>query len=407
MILEPARRVAMVPGLAAVHRTSGLRPDQAINTRLAMRMRSWRVVAAASLFAAVLVAGCRAERTSPASGGVVPGEFRSRVPRSDSLKSVQIGRADVFGNPWQIGATDDLLLVVDLEAPHLHVMEAATGRHIKSFGTGGDGPDALGNGPYLMRASLHGRSDSVRLLDGMNRRLIAIGTERLRSPTLNPELSIVRIASLAPIFADGPDRAGRILGIQHQYPGSSAPIWLDRATGRGEKGPWRSFPRADIDSMSIADAYSGRVCYSPHFDVLIQPFFWAGRIDVVTLDGTRRGVIETPFPFEPHVEPDPRRGGRMIFYGNRADVRQGYVDCAVTATGHYGLYDGHREGDGPPGTRLASEVHRFDRNGRFVQAYVLDHSAHMMAIPDGDSLVFTISEADSGFVVRKARLPKP
>lgn len=359
------------------------------------------------LSASSVVAGCESSgsvRTATIRPG---GGFRSDPASTDRLSSIEIGRADLMVSPWLLGATSDLIIVSDVNVPHLHVMDAATGRHIKSFGTGGDGPDAFGTAPYLMRATLEGRADSVRFLDGRNRRLVAIGLNRLRSSTLKPEFSIVRIDTLTPVFADGPDRTGRVLGIQTRFPGGSAPIWLDPTTGIGGKGPWRRFPRTDIDSSSLADAYSGRVCYSRHFDALLQPFFWAGRIDVVTSDGSSGGAIEAPFPFEPHVEPDPRRGGRMLFYGDRGDVRQGYLDCAVTEMGHYGLYDGRRVGDGPPDRRLDSELHFFDRNGRFVRAYLLDHHALMMAVPDGDSLLFTVSEADSGYVVRRTRLPYP
>ncbi|MDZ4257189.1 MAG: hypothetical protein U0974_15550 [Gemmatimonadales bacterium] len=164
-----------------------------------------------------------------------------------------------------------------------------------------------------------------------------------------------------------------------------------------------------MDPTSVGQAYQGILCYVPERDVWLQFYRNAGRADIIDVTGAIRGEVSIPFQWQPHVEESTKKPGLMVFGFNLARTRHAYSGCAVTGRFVYALYLGHLTGDGggrdyfdrlPP-----AEVHVFDMSFNLVKTFVLDHATSVLAIPPGDSVLFSVKEDSTGVQIRRTRVP--
>jgi hypothetical protein len=207
---------------------------------------------------------------------------------------------------------------------------------------------------------------------------------------------------------DGPDAAGNLLGMTeaphgietftYSLPGN---VLITRGT--------LALNDERMDPSILGRAYHGILCYVPERDVWLQFYRNVGRTDIIDVTGAIRGEVSIPFHWLPHVEESTKRPGRMIFASNLARTRHAYSGCAVTERFVYGLYLGHLTGDGGGRDyfdRLPlAEVQVFDMSFNLVKTFVLDHATSVLAVPPGDTLLFSVKNDASGPQVRKTRVP--
>jgi hypothetical protein len=119
--------------------------------------------------------------------------------------------------------------------------------------------------------------------------------------------------------------------------------------------------------------------------------------------------VKCPFRWLPHVGESIRTPGRIVFSAALPGTRHAYSGCAVTDRFVYALYLGHMNGDAdfrqyfnrlPPG-----EVQVFDMSFKLVKAFVLDHVTSVLAVPPGDTVLFSATYDSTGSQVRRTRVP--
>lgn len=328
--------------------------------------------------------------------------LRTAVPARDSLHSEEFGPADLLANPWMIGATGRIVVISDLQPPYLHVLDAGTGRHIKSLGAHGEGPGDFSDAPSLMRASFAG--DTLWMLDGPRRRVTGFAVAALASDTIAPRAATVEIDSVLPYTADGPSSTGLIVAMAQDRKDGLFPLRIHRGGQRTDVGRPRAFADNRLTPRYMGNAYLGRLCYSPDRRVTVQIFTFAGRIDLLDSVGTMVGSMDVPYPFRPDPYMDTTSGKQIDFNPFLPRVRWGYYDCAVTDRFLYALYDGRLIGANPTNPVPLSEVHIFDWTGRRVRTVVLDHSTTGISVPPGDSILYSFAEDSGRFAVRRTRL---
>ncbi len=328
--------------------------------------------------------------------------LREGVPAEDSLRSEQIGPTDLIASAWMIGGNERIIVISDLKPPYLHVLDASTGRHIKSLGAHGEGPGDFSDAPSLMRASFAG--DTLWMLDGPRRRVTGFALAALASDTIAPRAATVQIDSVLPYTADGPSSTGLIVAMAQDRKDGLFPLRIHRGGQKTDVGRPREFADSRLTPRYMGNAYLGRLCYSPDRRVTVQTFTFAGRIDLLDSIGTMVGSMEVPYPFRPDPYMDTTSGKQIDFNPILPRVRWGYYDCAVTDGFLYALYDGRLNGANPPNPVPRSEVHIFDWTGRRVRTVVLDHSTTGISVPPGDSVLYSFAEDSGRFAVRRTRL---
>ena len=328
--------------------------------------------------------------------------LRTPVPARDSLQSEVLGPADLIANPWMIGSNGRIVVVSDLKPPYLHVLDARTGRHIKSFGAHGEGPGDFSGAPSLMRAGL--QADTLWMLDGPRRRITGFAIAALESDTMAPRATTFQIDSVLAYTADGPGRSGLIVAMAQDWKEGLIPLRLHLGSPRADIGPPRSFSDSRFTPRYFGNAYLGRLCYSPKHQVTVQIFTFAGRIDLLDSTGVMTGSVAVPYPFRPDPYADTTAGKQIDFnpFGER--VRWAYYDCAATDRFLYAIYDGRMVGGKAPNPVPVSEVQVFDWTGRVVRTVVLDHASTGISVPPGDSLLYSFAEDSGRFAVRRTRL---
>ena len=110
--------------------------DPAISMRLAhTRPQS---VLAITLLATLACVSCQ---KGGGAGTDAKAEYlRTASHEVDSTTSEWFGPRDLIARPITIMASEAHLFVTDFRPPYVHVLDLATGEHIKSFGFEGEGP---------------------------------------------------------------------------------------------------------------------------------------------------------------------------------------------------------------------------------------------------------------------------
>jgi hypothetical protein len=326
----------------------------------------------------------------------------------DSTVSEPFGPPDLIARPLEMMASGTYLFITDIKPPYVHVLDLVTGDHTRSFGPQGEGPGDFPSTPLGVAGSTRG--DTAWFYHGRSGRLSGVAIQDLTVDTLLP-ISATR--ALDPgagwTFAiDGPDASGRLLGMMEAPNGITTFTYSlpgDSLIARGTL----ALTDERMDTSSVGQAYQGILCYVPQRDVWLQFYRNAGRADIIDATGAIRGEVSIPFQWLPHVEESTKRPGLMVFGFGLAQTRHAYSGCAVTERFVYGLYLGHLNGEGggrnyfdrlPP-----AEVHVFDMSFSLVKTFVLDHATSVLAVPPGDTVLFSVKEDSTGAQVRRTRMP--
>lgn len=355
----------------------------------------------------ITLSACGRGDVGPASN--TADEFlRTASDLVDSTVSEPFGPPDLIARPLEMVASRTYLFITDIKPPYVHVLDMITGEHTRSFGLQGEGPGDFPSTPLLVAGSTRG--DTAWFYQVTSGRLSGVAVRDLSADTL-PSISATRAFNPGSgwIFAlDGPDTAGNLLGMTEAPDGIQAFTYSLPGDSLITRGTLALIDDR-IDPSSFGQAYQGILCYVPERDVWLQFYRDAGRTDIIDVTGAIRGEVLIPFHWLPHVEESTKKPGRMIFSAFLARTRHAYAGCAVTERFVYGLYLGHLTGDRGAKhyfDRLPlAEVHVFDMSFNLVKTFVLDHAALVLAVPPGDTVLFTVKEDSTGAQVRRTRLP--
>jgi hypothetical protein len=305
-------------------------------------------------------------------------------------------------------ASGTYLFITDIKPPYVHVLNVITGDHRRSFGLEGEGPGDFPSTPLVVAGSTRG--DTVWFYHVRQGRLSGVAIQDLSVDTL-PSISATRAfdpRSGWTFAIDGPDAAGNLLGMTEAPNGIETFAYSLPGDSLITRGTLALNDERMVPS-SLGQAYQGILCYVPQRDAWLQFYRNAGRADIIDVTGAIRGEVPVPFHWPPHVEESTKRPGQMIFNTFLPQTRHAYSGCAVTERFLYGLYLGHLTGDGGGRNyfdRLPlAEVHVFDMSFNLVKTFVLDHATSVLAVPPGDTVLFSVKEDSTGPQVRKTRVP--
>lgn len=326
----------------------------------------------------------------------------------DSTVSEPFGPPDLIARPLELMASSKYLFITDIKPPFVHVLDVVTGGHTRSFGLEGEGPGDFPSTPLGVAGSVRG--DTVWFFHVRPGRFSGVAVQDLPVDTLLP-ISTTRAFdpdSGWTFSIDGPDAAGNLLGMAETQGGIQTFTYSlpgKRLIARD------SLVLNDLrmDPASLGQAYQGILCYVPGRDVWVQFYRNAGRVDIIDVSGAVRGELPIPFQWLPHVQESTKRPGKMIFAFNLAPTRHAYSGCAVTERFVYGLYLGHLTGEGGGKDyfdRLPlGEVQVFDMSFNLVKTFVLDHATSVLAVPPGDTVLFSVKVDSTGVQVRRTNVP--
>lgn len=337
-------------------------------------------------------------------------EFRRTASeRVDSTQSVPFGPPELIGRALQLMASDRYLVVTDFKPPYIHVLDAVTGGHIRSFGLQGEGPGDFPGTPYGITGSM--RTDTVWFYEMASGRLSGVAVRDLGVDSLRPISATrsVKATTGAMFTINGPDKAGNLLGMTDTRHGIQA-VTYSLPGAKLTTRDTLALNDGRMDPYNLGNAYQGILCYVAGKDVWVEFHRNAGWVPIVDSTGAILGELPTPFRWRPHVQESDREPGRMVFSPIVPSVRHAYTACATTDQFVYGLYMGHLAGEDAARhffDRLPrGEIHVFDMSFNLVKTYVLDHVTGVLAVPLGDSVLFSVSEDSAGPQVRRTRLPR-
>ena len=328
-------------------------------------------------------------------------DARTSVPASDSLVSRALGSAEIIDRPWMIGLVGDLVVVTDLDPPHIHLFDRGTGQHLKSFGAAGEGPGEFSNGPSLLRAGL--LRDTMWLLDGPRRRLTGYAVGSLVRANPSAGARIVNLPALMLQSIDGPDAEGLFFATSDDPRDGMRLMHLSGQSGAVVK----SVP-IDVGDLRpspeyVPRAYSHRACLQGDVKGLYLVYRYAGRIDRISAETDQVQGVAVPFRWLPFVSPDTINPKLVTFGGSRPLVRRAYSDCYVTADRFYAMYSGRLRGEQQnPSPR--AEVHVFDLAGHLQRVVVLDHASNVFVVTPDNGTLYSIAEESGGWVIRVSTL---
>jgi hypothetical protein len=334
------------------------------------------------------------------------GQFRRTASALvDRPVSEPFGPPDLIARPLAMMVSGQYLFIADIEPPFVHVLDVTTGRHRRSFGLKGGGPEDFFSSPYPVAGS--GRGDTVWFYQSQPGRLTGVAARDLSVDTIAP-ISTTRAVRSGWTFAiDGPDAAGNLLGLNQTSQGVESFTYALV----GDRIIAQSLLRLDdkrLDPSLLGDAYQGVLCYVPTQDVWLQFYRNAGRADIIDANGSIRGEVSVPFRWLPHVEEDTKRPGQMTFNAFLPLTRHAYAACSVTDRFVYALYFGHANGDADVKQYLSrlppAEVHVFDMTFTLVKTFALDHATEVLTVLPGDTVLFSAINDSTGVQVRRTRI---
>lgn len=355
----------------------------------------------------ITLTACGRSDTGPVSD--TGDEFlRTASDLVDSTVSEAFGPPDLIARPLEMMASGTYLFVTDIQPPYVHILDVITGDHKRSFGLQGEGPGDFSSTPLAVAGSILG--DTVWFLQARPGRLSGMATQDLSVDTL-PSISATRAFDLgegSTYSVDGPDGTGNLLGMAESPDGIETFTYSlsgDSLVARGTL----ALNDTRMDRSSLGQAYQGILCYVAERGVWLQFYRNAGRTDIIDVTGAIRGEVPIPFQWLPHVEESAKQPGRIIFSYFLPRTRHAYSGCAVTERFVYALYLGHLNGEGggrkyfdrlPP-----AEVQVFDMSFNLVKTFVLDHATSVLAVPPGDSVLFSVKSDSTGTQIRRTRVP--
>jgi hypothetical protein len=288
------------------------------------------------------------------------------------LTGTSLYEGEILAMPSQVAVVGDRIVLVDgfAERP-IHVLDAASGTYVASFGRSGEGPGEF-EWPRAVESAGSG-SHGFWVFDAALSRLTLVepdlwaaqpSSERVTLSIRGPAqvTNVIRIGGDlllgAGFFSDG--RLGHFDG-KGDYTGASGPLPVSAT---------------EAPPGVLQHAYRGVLKSNPARTRLVFANRHAGFLEIYGSDGEPLRRIDGPYGFEPSFTVRLGEQGPGLATGD--DLRFGYVDVATTNDRIYALFSGRTRTGHPEDVVYGQTVHVFDWDGTFVSILHLD--ADVMAI---------------------------
>ena len=351
-----------------------------------------------AIFTLILTAAC-----SDASTG--PVEFSHEGIRVVSLPSTILSASPVLGVPVSIGVAGQNVVVSDmLGAPYIHVFDTESGQLRGSLGRRGEGPADFLTAPTILGEAPN-LPPNVQVYDEMNQRITTLDLRSLRVPDST--------WPVAPIWGLVPQ------GIQDVSPADTNEIMATVFSSSGLTVRRYSQIAGVQDTLGVVDladarlpvaqmlaAYTHHLCTQSAGRRFAILYHYAGRIDMFEASTSHPINVKIPFPYLPHLEPNPISRA-LGFKSGAAGVRRGYVGCASTNKYLFALFRGRLRGKRGKGNTVDHIfVHIFDWDGSLLKVVRLDHAAIAIAVDPAARFLYSITlpEDPGPIALRRTKL---
>lgn len=321
---------------------------------------------------------------------------RDRSAELLPLQGKVVARGDFLGRPSSISVAGSRLVVTDASPPFLHVLSAADGAHLLSFGKNGAGPgefreanevlpDVQADGSFWVFDGSLGRLSHFSMPEGAS----VPSLDRTLNlepggPTLLFQADWLNDSTIAAtgIYPDGriavTDLRGRIvrhIGEKPSLPG-----------GR------------EVPVTVLQHAFTGPLTVSPDRRRLAMGTENADRLEIYRPDGALVRALRGASGFDPVFEVHSKPAGNTMATGN--DLRFGYTGLASTNRHIYAMYSGQVRGDGGAYSYFGTEVHVYTWEGERVATFSLDERARAIAVTPDGKLLYAVQWTPEPRIVR-------
>lgn len=322
-----------------------------------------------------LSTACRGGEPARRSG---PGEMDHARLKPIRVSGRIVAQGDYLGQPSSLVFVGDNLLILDKAGtPALHLVAAADGRRIRSFGQPGGGPGEYKSAWSLSRDPRD--PSQVWVFDlGLGRltrvdgsaagsgapMIISLGGGA--NPTQPVWINDSLLVSPA-VSASGRltffDRQGRFVRAAGTIPGDTS----------------------KVPSPVLQQAWRGTVVPNPRTGQLALVTRHADQLELFAPDGTPVRIVRGPFRFDPRFTVENIQG--FMTMGQGDDMRFGYVTAASDERAIYALFSGRTRAAFQRDAPYGRFVHVYDWNGKMLRVLELDSDLISVSIsPDGQWL---------------------
>jgi len=331
----------------------------------------------AILWFGLLTASCEPSRARIVreASKLAPGVNHSEIPVTPLSSSV-FSEGDDFAWPWKTLSVGDKVVIADrpwIEGA-IHIVAAADGTPLATFGRRGEGPGEYRTYPDLIR-SLDCDTQEFWTFDRSLRRLTRID---LSEPMLDgfDRRVIVRVP-----ITESMTHAGFLSDSLVVFTGGiedgRVALWdraSDSVTVMGPLPP----SEPEIPSLVVQDAYKGPLAVRPDGEAFAVSAQRGTRLDLFSTAGGWVGVANVPFQWEPDY--NMKANGDYLYAEEGLRNRSGYVDLAATQDRVFALFSGRSEFWHRGDMDLAEYIHEFDWEGQFIRAYQLDRAVEHIEV---------------------------
>lgn len=344
-------------------------------------------------FVAAMACACLAACKDEApSGRYGPGELDHSALHPVELKGQFLATGDYLGAPTEMVMAGEHLLVIDARSDSaLHVIDARTGRHVRSLGGRGEGPGEY-RGPWSL-ASERSRPDQPWVYDLQLARLTRVDLRPDAAPAT--QAKIVRIQ-------------GEALAIQ--------PVWTQDSllvspslSARGRfsfYGPDGTFRRAagplplgngGVSPAILQQAWMGTLVSNPQTGWLALATQYADQVEIYRPDGSLVRRVRGPFRFDPQFTVEQTQGQPVMAQGDA--MRFGYTDAEATPSEIYALFSGRTREAYKGASSFGRYVHVYDWQGELKRVYELDSDVVAIALSADRKRLYGIGEEPAPVIV--------
>ena len=343
------------------------------------------------------VVACTQPQPRPADndGDTTTVELNQYPIEHDSLSSVVFSREEIYGELMHLEARDSFLIATDRHGdPFVHVVDAATGKLIKSMGRHGAGPGEFAGFPFVVAGA--DTASRLWLFETSGQRLVRL--DLISLSFVQPGAAGSWTVRLAPRYVYavavlGSSLVGAVDSMGHQRLAAFDTTGLDHATL-----VTISYADDRLPRDRLSPAYHHPICVRPSGDRVGFGYVNAGLVQLVDLEQRTTTDAAVPFRFRPQFSPHPATGQPIWASGSTS--RRAYGDCAATATHFVAIFSGRlrRAADyNAWPKRYTSWVHFFTWDGTLDRVLRLDHYATSLALDPQGRYIYTIAEDSTGF----------
>jgi hypothetical protein len=325
-------------------------------------------------------AGCVSEDSAGKYG---PGELDHASLRPTPVKGRILASGDYLGAPTAITRVGDQLLILDaISDSVLHVVDAQSGRHVRSLGRRGEGP-----GEYRGAWSLPTETRPPRrpwVYDLQLARLTRVALEA--RPPSAPEPEMIRLTGDA--IATQPVWVGDSLLVSPSFsPGGRLSFFGSDGRFRRAAG---ALPAGNggIPPAILQQAWVGSLISNPRTGELALLTRHADQIEIYEPDGNLLNKVRGPFRFDPQFTVSVMQGQQVMATGDA--MRFGYIDAVGTPDEIYALFSGRTRESFKQASSFARYLHVYDWRGEFKRAYQFDSDILAIGLSPDRTLLYGI-----------------